>query len=215
MTPPPPGDDHLSQRDRFNAQDGDGGDLLSSLPATIGEDIKQLAMRAWRATRPEHRGELKRSVTTSLPELIEKTLRQWEHGRPDSIDDNRVDSADRRDWDSGRRPSGRPADRERSRLEHDIIESLADEETDRTRVTDDIERSLRGIPDEVALAVLRDWRADLRATGGGGDPADPDPQTTSRMSLNDRILRQLDRAGISLRSLDTATQDRLRRTELR
>lgn len=215
MTPPPPGDDLLSQRDRFGSQDADASDLLSSLPATIGEDIKQLAMRAWRATRPEHRAELKRCVTTSLPDLIEKTLRQWEHGRPDPIDDNRIDSADRRDWDSSRRPTARTSDRERVRLEHDIVESLADEDTDRTRVTDDIERSLRGIPDEVALAVLRDWRSDLRANGGGGDPSDPDPQTTSRMSLNDRILRQLDRAGISLRSLDTATQDRLRRTELR
>ena len=73
-----------------------------------------------------------------------------------------------------------------------------------------MEAQLRGIPDDVALNVLRDWRADLLDKN-----SDPDPGTTDRSSLNDRIVRQLKKSGISLRSLDAATRDRLRGSETR
>ena len=62
----------------------------------------------------------------------------------------------------------------------------------------------------MALKVLRDWRADLSDKN-----SDIDPRTTDRSSLNDRILRQLSKSGISLRTLDAATRERLRGSDTR
>ncbi len=178
---PPLPDDRVSDPVR------DESDWLSSLPETLGEELKQLARKVWRSTRSEDRSELRRRVVGAGPDSIRKMLREWENGRPGA--------------------SG-PADGERAALVREIANALADRDADRRAARDDIEGSFAGLPEEVVLAVLRDWRADLR------DP-DHDPRTTGQRSLSERILRQLKRSGISLRSLDEATQDRLRRSQLR
>lgn len=73
---------------------------------------------------------------------------------------------------------------------------------------EDIEAQFNGIPDDIALNVLRGWRTDLRDQNA--DPRDVDGTSVTR-----RIRRELSRAGISVRSLDSATQDRLRGGERR
>jgi uncharacterized membrane protein required for colicin V production len=163
-------------------------DWLSSLP-TLTDELKHLALRAWRKTRPEHRRDLTRRLSSTVPDLIRKTLQEWADGPP--------------------APAG-DAGGERADLEHDITRALVNSDGDRPAAIDDIEASLKGIPDEIAIKVLRDWRADLLDKN-----ADPDPRTTDRSSLNDRILSQLSKAGVSLRSLDAATRDRLRGSDTR
>jgi hypothetical protein len=163
-------------------------DWLSSLPA-LTDELKHLALRAWRKTRPEHRRDLTRRLSSTVPDLIRKTLQEWADGPP--------------------APAG-DADGERADLEHDITRALVNSDADRPAAIDDIEASLKGIPDAIAIKVLRDWRADLLDKN-----ADPDPRTTDRSSLNDRILSQLSKAGVSLRSLDAATRDRLRGSDTR
>ena len=143
------------------------------------DELKHLATRAWRKTRPEHRRDLTRRLSSTVPDLIRKTLQEWADG-PSA-------------------PAG-DAGGERADLEHDITRALVNSDGDRPAAIDDIEASLKGIPDEIAIKVLRDWRADLLDKN-----ADPDPRTTDRSSLNDRILSQLSKAGVSLRSLDAAT----------
>jgi hypothetical protein len=161
---------------------------LSSLPA-LSDELKQLALRAWRRTRPEHRRDLTHRLSTTVPELIRKTLEEWAN--------------------SGTAPAGE-VNGERVRLEREIIRALVNAQADRPLAIDDIEASLKGIPDDVALNVLRDWRADLLDKN-----SDPDSGTTDRTSLNDRIRSQLSKSGISLRSLDAATRERLRGSETR
>jgi uncharacterized membrane protein required for colicin V production len=187
------------RRDRRAIDDGrDAGyaqespeetDWLSSLPGTLSSDLRRLAIKVFRGTRPERRDELKRRLSSTVPEMIEKTLHDLANG-----------------LSTAGNSSG-----ERARLEREIVRATADRDTDQSAATDDIERSLQGIPDDVSLAVLRDWRADLMDR-----QSDPDPDTNNQTSLNDRIRRQLKKAGISIRSLDTATQDRLMgRSEMR
>lgn len=161
---------------------------LSSLPA-LTDELKQLALRAWRKTRPEHRRELTHRLSSTVPELLRKTLQEWAEGPP---------------------ASAGQADGERADLERDITRALRAANADRPPAVDEIEASLAGIPDDVALKVLRDWRADLLDKN-----SDPDPSTTDRSSLNDRILSQLSKSRISLRSLDAATRERLRGQETR
>jgi uncharacterized membrane protein required for colicin V production len=163
-------------------------DWLSSLPA-LTDELKHLAIKAWRKTRPEHRRELTRRISGSVPDLIRKTLQEWADGPA--------------------APAG-DAEGERADLERDITRALIDVEADRPAAIDDVEASLKGIPDDIAIKVLRDWRADLLDKN-----SDPDPRTTDRSSLNDRILSQLSKSGVSLRSLDAATRERLRGSETR
>jgi len=156
----------------------------------LTDELKQLALKAWRKTRPERRRELTRRISSgSVPDLIRKTLQEFIDGPP---------------------ASAGGSDDERAELERAITRSLVATRADRPAAIDDIEAHLRGIPDEVALNVLRDWKADLLDKN-----SDPDPRTTDRSSLNDRILSQLSKSGISLRSLDAATRDRLRGSDTR
>jgi uncharacterized membrane protein required for colicin V production len=163
---------------------------LSSLPS-LTDELRQLALKAWRKTRPERRRELTRRLSSgSVPDLIRKTLQEWIDGPPAS--------------------SAGGSDDERAQLEKDIARSLVATRADRPAAINDIEAQLKGIPDDVALNVLRDWKADLSDTSSNADP-----RTTDRSSLNDRILKQLDKSGISLRDLDAATRDRVRGSDRR
>ncbi|HEV8070116.1 MAG TPA: CvpA family protein [Planctomycetaceae bacterium] len=187
-------DDRLGSRtdladNDLGAPSREESDWLSSLPATIDQGLKILARKAWRATKPEHRGELSRRLSsTSVPDLIRKTLRDWQNGRP--ADGPAGDSRD-----------------ERAALEQQIVRSLErlGGGSDRRMAVEDIEATLGGIPDDVALNVLRGWRTDLR-----DQKSDRDPREIDGSSLVRRVRRELSVAGISVRSLDSATQDRLR-----
>lgn len=194
-------DDDRLDRSRTDLADDDLGapsreesDWLSSLPAAVDQGLKILARKAWRATKPEHRGELSRLLSSStVPDMIRKTLRDWQNGRP------------------ARGPAGDSRD-ERGALEQQITRSLdrLGGSSDRRTAVEDIEATLGGIPDDVALNVLRGWRTDLRDQKSDGDPREIDGSSLVR-----RVRRELSRAGISVRSLDSATQDRLRGGELR
>jgi len=72
-------------------------------------------------------------------------------------------------------------------------------------VSEEIDSILNGIPDNVAMAVLSDWLADLTQTA-----SDPDPLTDETSSLNQRIIRQLTLLGIDLKTLSDAWQSRFR-----
>jgi uncharacterized membrane protein required for colicin V production len=164
-------------------------DWLASLPS-LTDELKQLALKAWRKTRPERRRELTRRISSgSVPDLIRKTIQEWMDRPP---------------------ASAGGSDDERAELEKAITRSTVATRADRPAAIDDIEAHLKGIPDDVALNVLRDWKADLLDKN-----SDPDSSTTDRSSLNDRILSQLSKSGISLRSLDAATRDRLRGSDIR
>ncbi|MCP4510207.1 MAG: hypothetical protein GY826_27860 [Fuerstiella sp.] len=61
-----------------------------------------------------------------------------------------------------------------------------------------------GIPPDVQQAVVEDWSADLRMEAN-----DPDPQTTVSTRLDERIVRQLEKARVSWNSLSFDLQQRL------
>ena len=68
----------------------------------------------------------------------------------------------------------------------------------------EIETSLLGLPDSVAVGVLGDWLSDLR----GEDP-DPDPQTVVSTQLEDRVARQINNLRIPRNTLPREWQTRL------
>jgi hypothetical protein len=74
----------------------------------------------------------------------------------------------------------------------------------RQKFAADIESLLEGVPGDVSLAALADWRADLL----GREP-DPDPRTDVTWSLDARLVRQLDSAGVRLSELPARLRERL------
>jgi uncharacterized membrane protein required for colicin V production len=206
----------LAATDDYGPPGREESDWLSSLPALVDQGLRKLARKVWRATKPEHRGELSRRLSSgSVPDVIRKTLHDWENGRPDTAAVDGGPSFDpglNRDAgrDSGLAGPSRETGADRSSMERQIVRSLAGAGggSDRRMAVEDIESTLSGVPDDVALNVLRDWRTDLR-------DGKLDPREVDGTSLVRRIRRELSRAGISVRSLDSATQDRLRGGELR
>ena len=64
---------------------------------------------------------------------------------------------------------------------------------------------LKGVPAHVQKAVLDDWYADVML-----EETDPDPGTIINTRMDERILRQLRVSGVSLNTLATDLQNRLR-----
>jgi membrane protein required for colicin V production len=99
------------------------------------------------------------------------------------------------------------ADESRNRLIEEIVGQFGGEPQAQVSRAEKIELALVGIPRPVALAVLRDWYADL-VTG----QTDPDPQTDKATKLDARIVRQLSAAKVPLTQLNQTLRDRLGRS---
>lgn len=98
---------------------------------------------------------------------------------------------------------------ERDKLLIEVAGVLAEEQAAQNTIITEVENSLSGLPDEIQLAVVKDWYADLLIY----DPnADPDKGTDLNTSFDSRILRQLTQKKVPLSSLGTALQERLRNT---
>jgi membrane protein required for colicin V production len=110
-------------------------------------------------------------------------------------------------WKDGNPPEPESGDSQpkQSDLLQEIAAVYSDFPDDRKVMIEEIEISLSGIPDRVALAVLSDWRADLLDL----DP-DPDPATDFATPLDIRIVQQLSNARVPLATLSGSLQDRLR-----
>ena len=63
---------------------------------------------------------------------------------------------------------------------------------------------LAGVPSDVQRRVLEDWHADAM-----GLYNDPDPGTDVNTRIDDRIMRQLSRAGVSMERLEGELRTRL------
>lgn len=97
---------------------------------------------------------------------------------------------------------------ERAKMLDEVADVLADEPEARRAIVDEVEKSLSGLPDQVKLAVVRDWYTDLLVYDQN---ADPDPATDLTTRFDARILRQLERYNVPLSSLSSALRERLRR----
>lgn len=84
-----------------------------------------------------------------------------------------------------------------------LLASIGDIYQNRELIVQRSREHFAGVPAAVQKAVLEDWYADLKLQ------ADPDPATNIESRLDDRIIRQLERAQIPFRSLSSSLQQRL------
>ena len=172
--------------------------LLTAIQGENGEGLvifKELIGKALANTSAADRDDLLeklKSAASANPDKLRVIADAWKNGKPANV----VDSPPR----DGELSSG-----ERGPLLSEIAAAFSTVPDAQATIIEEIDRLLSGLPDRVAIAVLRDWRADLKKT-----KPDPDPQTDVSIPLDARIVRQLSLAGVPLTTLSSSLQDRLR-----
>ncbi len=156
---------------------------LDRLVADVPNDLKQMALDAYRNTSAEDRDELAAKFQTGVPGIIKAVSMEWQKGKPAGADSQ-------------------------SRLDETLreIAGVYTTKIDNQRnIVQRAEEQLQGLPDGVAEAVAQDWYADLlRLTG-----EDPDPATNVSTRLDVRIKRQLKSFGVAPDDLSADVRARL------
>ena len=172
-------------------------EILSSIPVYLREELEGKIVDAFNSTAPEDRTEFAKQLKSQLPGVLRGVTKDWKNGIPKG--------------DSLFGANGNPqADPAQAKLFREIASVYSDYPEAQNTLIEEFELALSGVPDQVVLAVLKDWRADLFLTGG-----DPDSQTDVTTRLDVRIVRQLDLLRVPLNSLDSALQDRLQNVQTR
>jgi len=182
-------DDHSHDHTDSGSYSGDIEQMISGLPAVFGSELRQLVTRSIENTAPEHRPELLDQLSSNLPGVVRQVAEQWKNGKPVFEVNPTTDP----DWKQ-----------HRAELLREIAGIYTEHLDAQQAIMEEVVYSLHGVPDEVTVAVLEDWHADLSGSG-----PDPDPSTDMTTSLDSRIARQVSAAGVSINSLSSDLQRRL------
>lgn len=165
-------------------------DLLSRVPVQLRRELTQQAMDSLRNSSPEEKQRLLDRLGAGLPEdaglVLDDFLRQGSET-----------------GGQGASSEARPAAR-LGNIETTLLDEIAGIYSQREDVVVNTKRYLAGVPSLVQRRVLEDWHADAI-----GLNSDPDPSTDVNTRLDDRIVRQLSKAGISIERLDRDLRNRL------
>jgi membrane protein required for colicin V production len=166
--------------------------FVNGIEDLLDRDLRTLVLEALENTNPDDRQELMAKLSAATPEVIRTIAQSWRDGKPAG-------------GGAGTAAGGSNTARQRDQLQREIAAIFFDARDAQQLMIQEMERALTGVPDEVSLAVLEDWHADLMALR-----PDPDPQTDLTSSLDVRILRQLTAARVPWSSLTSSLQNRLR-----
>ena len=165
-------------------------DLLSRVPAQLRRELTQQAMDSLRNSSPEEKQRLLERLGTGLPENAGGVLNDFLRQRTEI-------------GGQGTSSESRPTAR-LGTAETTLLSEIAGIYSRREDVMANTKRYLAGVPSVVQRRVLEDWHADAI-----GLNSDPDPSTDVNTRLDDRIVRQLSKAGISMERLDRDLRNRL------
>ena len=145
--------------------------MWRKLPQQLKDDVGTEIQQRWNSATPEQKQDLVNGLSQSFGTRL-----------PSVVNDFLTSAGSRND----RQGTGTAGGTFQERLNE-----IGDIYRDRETIVQRTMEHLAGVPPQVRDAVIDDWYADLtmRAT-------DPDTTTTVATRLDDRILRQLDKAGI-------------------
>lgn len=205
--------------------------FLAQLPASLGEDLRWLIGRALQNTSPEQRpqvqqqlwnlvrqarpedlADLKQQLLASSRQTLAEAMEAWARSFVPPTSRTPTAAPSGGSAAPSPAPSASPVflSRQEELLE-DISRAFSSIPPVQVQVQADIRRRLAGLPDEVVLAVLEDWRRDLRSPR----ESDPDPGTDATTPLEARIVRQLQFRRIPVQQLSREVQERLEGAMLR
>lgn len=172
-------------------------DLLSQLPSDLRGKLTERAYDMLENSTPEEKQQLMEQLSSSVPKNAGAILTEFFRGNSSSTGQG--------SGISNSSPSASPiAKTQLGQRESALLNEIAGIYDRRTDIVSNTKSYLAGVPSQVQQKVLADWHADAM-----GLSADPDPTTNFDTPLDVRIVRQLNKAGISLDRLDRELRTRL------
>jgi uncharacterized membrane protein required for colicin V production len=191
-------------------------DLLSQVPATLRNELTQKALNTLQNSTPEEKQRLLDQLSDNVPENAGAILSSFFKanasgsgqgtgsrdlaGTPGSSSG----TGSKSNSPSRSSPALPTGSAQLGKTESTLLNEIAEIYSQRTDIAANTKKYLAGVPASVQRRVLEDWHADALGLND-----DPDPTTDVNTRLDDRILRQLSRAGISLNNLDRSLRERL------
>lgn len=187
---------------RTTDQDSLLKDILKRIPSYLRGELEDKIIEAYNSTAPEDRERFASQLKSKIPGVLRGVTDEWQNGQPQTSSSSSNSSF-------GANGSQQITE-ERTRLLKQIAAVYSDYPEAQNSLIEEFELDLSGIPDQIVIAVLKDWRADLLLTGG-----DPDPQTDVTTPLDVRVLRQLELQRVPLNSLGASLQQRMQSVQRR
>lgn len=187
--------------------------ILRQIPGLAQNDwLRETARLVYESTPPAQRQQLLVELQNSGPALLNAVLQRWRSQPASQPPSNPQPPPANSDWSSTGDATqnvgySQPPAQTRSTLVASIAGLLARQPQDQPGYEQYISQGLQGLPDAISLGVLQDWQADLTA-----GLADPDPDTSSRTPLDQRIIRQLTLQRVPVYQLSQELQTRLMRS---
>ncbi|QDT42135.1 Colicin V production protein [Gimesia alba] len=211
--PFPPGTNDLPNP-FFERSGGDGSDvrttkqdsllkeIIKSIPSYLRGELEDKVIEAYNAMDPEDRETFANQMKSQIPGVLQGVTEHWKNGQPKA-----AGPANDAQFDAN---GNQQTTVERTKLLQAIAAVYSDYPETQKDLIEGFEEDLIGVPDQVVMAVLKDWRADLLLIGG-----DPDPKTDVSTPLDKRVLRQLELQNVPLNSLGSALQERMQSAQRR
>lgn len=204
----PPNSNSSTTAPSGTASDPTLDELLRQLPGKVRDELTSKAMDSLRNSTTEQRQRLLEQFRTSIPENAGAVLDDFVRSGNSSAT-GQGGSRPPAYYGSGSGTgsgsvSGAAAAAPLSRSNTALLDQIARIYGDRDKILTRTSEYMIGVPEQVQQRVLEDWHADVMALKN-----DPDPGTNVDTRLDDRILRQLSRSGISLDRLDRDLRTRL------
>lgn len=187
-------------------------EILALLPERIRNSLPNATLDAIRNASPEERQILLQRLENAVPsgsslgQVLSEFLR---NNSANPIPDRNINpnSSTPANNPSAPPPLNSSSPAKLSTADSTLLREIAGIYSQRGDIATRAREHFAGVPPQVTSRVLLDWHADAL-----GLSRDPDPGTDVNSRLDERILRQLNRAGIPLDQLDAAL--RLRLTQL-
>ncbi len=154
-------------------------EIVRMVPPALQNEVGRQLQEQWNNSTPEQKRLLARKLDESFPDEVRGIVGGF------------LDAAS----EQGSANGG---------MDVSLLSRIGDAYGNRQAIIERTQSHLAGVPAAVQKAVLEDWYADVTMQA-----VDPDPGTHRDTRMDDRILRQLNRAKVSLNQLSFDLRQRL------
>jgi hypothetical protein len=180
-----------------------GSEIIRLLPVRVRDSLPKATLRAIESAAPEEQrqllSQLRQAMPAEMPQMISDMLRGQLRGGSTP-----AESAPPSNRPAASPPAADLGPTNLSAADSALLREISGIYSQRSDIEQRAREHLAGVPPAVIQRVLADWHADAL-----GLARDPDSGTDVNSRLDERILRQLNRAGISLQDLDVTLRSRL------
>jgi uncharacterized membrane protein required for colicin V production len=167
-------------------------ETLENMDPNTRQQLQQQILESLKNTRSEDLPKLEDQLIRSTAGALPSLLSSWAAGKSTTSG-----------FTTPPAPSKAISDREQLLTEVSQLRSTFPQI--QSRLQSELRGLMAGVPDNVAVAVLRDWKADLSHDFNN----DPDRSTTIETPVEQRILQQMQHHGVRIENLDPALRERL------